>query len=345
MFQENKIEQLTYRIIDGRLRINVNGQILYIHEPSPSLILESYEIYKEVYEEAFFKGAFISKQIESALLENDIWSPAFDRVLTSLKTDIENEKIEAFHNFLKPKELVRTKRTIRYLEKKYADLSTKKTSLDSNGCHGVAEQARWDWILQNSVFNMRDELEVVDANTIGDIYRENIIDQEEIREIARTNLWRNMWMVGKKGMGVFDKPSTCLTRDQISLCSYSVMYDNVYENPECPDDKVVNDDDCLDGWFLIQKKKNLEDKKKNTSKELITNSKIKNAKEQFIMASSQEEAQAIYDLNDPVTRNTIQQRNQTIDEKGEVKDNEFLDVKQEMQIMANQQFTKHAKGK
>jgi hypothetical protein len=39
-------------------------------------------------------------------------------------------------------------------------------------------------------------------------------------------------LLGKKTGNLFNKPSSMLTRDQIVLCSYSNMYDSVYENPE-----------------------------------------------------------------------------------------------------------------
>ena len=38
------------------------------------------------------------------------------------------------------------------------------------------------------------------------------------------------------------------------------MYDNVYESHERPNDKIIEDDDCLDGWFIVQRRKHEKDK-------------------------------------------------------------------------------------
>ena len=92
------------------------------------------------------------------------------------------------------------------------------------------------------------------------------------------------------------------------------MYDNVQESHESPCEEVINDDECLDGWFIEQKRKIEKQKKQQEVDALTKNSKIANSQEVFVMASNQEAANQIYELNDPMSRATIKNRNTQIDQ-------------------------------
>ena len=59
MMSSIEIEKTLYRIIQGRLRYKVHDDlVLYIHEPTPELIFESYEVYDDAYDEAYSLGFF-----------------------------------------------------------------------------------------------------------------------------------------------------------------------------------------------------------------------------------------------------------------------------------------------
>tara|TARA_Y100000385_G_C12898582_1_gene553184 strand:+ start:82 stop:555 length:474 start_codon:yes stop_codon:yes gene_type:complete len=145
-----------------------------------------------------------------------------------------------------------------------------------------------------------------------------------------------MWNTGKKISGVFEKPSSELSKDQVALCSYSSMYDNVYESSEAPSDKVIEDDDCLDGWFIHQRREYEKQKKQRETDELIKNPKIANSQEIFLMAKDQEEANKIFDVNHPAVRSTIRNRQQKIQAaNGErISFTEFDDIKQDMAMQS-----------
>ena len=168
-----------------------------------------------------------------------------------------------------------------------------------------------------------------------------MVDHKEIRAISRSDTWRSIWNASKKTYSLFDKPAIDLTRDQISLISYSTMYDNVYEHPESPSEKVIEDDICLDGWFIAQKRKHEKDKKASEIDSVMKNPKIKNAGEVFVVAQSKEDAEAIFDLNDIFARQKIQQRSAVINDKGSVKDMAFTDVLQDIEIRKNNMTRDH----
>lgn len=53
--------------------------------------------------------------------------------------------------------------------------------------------------------------------------------------------------------------------NQVALCFWSNFYDNVYEHPERPPQKVIENDDLIDKWAKDQSKK-MEDRAKKENK-------------------------------------------------------------------------------
>ena len=165
-----------------------------------------------------------------------------------------------------------------------------------------------------------------------------------MRAIARKEPWRSMWKHGKES-NLLGKPSSEFTKDQLALCMYSSMYDNVYQSSESPNEKVIEDDDCLDGWFISQRRKYEKDKKKQELEGMITNPKIANSQEVFVVAADQEAAQEIYDLNNPVARATIQQRKEVIDSSdGEISFTKFHDIRQDIAVESHKAAISKMKG-
>tara|TARA_R110001592_G_C12700538_1_gene706684 strand:- start:172 stop:543 length:372 start_codon:yes stop_codon:yes gene_type:complete len=123
------------------------------------------------------------------------------------------------------------------------------------------------------------------------------------------------------------------------------MYDNVYESHERPNDKIIEDDDCLDGWFIVQRRNYEKDKKQQEVDALTSNPKIANSQEVFVMASNQESANEIYDLNDVVSRSTIHNRNTQIDEAGSLDFRKLHDVQQDMATQGHQESLHKIKGR
>jgi hypothetical protein len=155
-----------------------------------------------------------------------------------------------------------------------------------------------------------------------------IITTELFKKLARSDIWRAYWNSCKYN-NLFDKASIHLTDEQRALINISKMYDNIYEHPECPDDKILDDDDALDGWMIIQKRKN--DKQKKQAQFDESNPRLKNAGEVFLMASDQEDIQSISEMNSVEAKAILKEKMQFIDAKGSVDDGELPDVKRDVQ--------------
>jgi hypothetical protein len=343
-------EKTLNRILQGRLRIRVGDLVLFIYEPNRDIIEESFEIYEEAREKAYFSGCYVEEEIINLLVDNDIWTPRDDKEAEKINKEIERLKVEAFTNFFKKKDLAVTKRKIRGLERKYSVLKQKRITLDHLSCDGVAQFARRCWILSkttktidNNFYNFFD----ISVKSVLEVWSENTIPSQDIRYLSNNLPWRQMWNSSKNRESLLGKPSAELTSDQISLVAFSQMFDNVYKDPDQPSEEIINDDDCLDGWFIKQKEKHDKDRKQHQIDSALS-PKVAQSQDVMLMATSRDEAQEIYGLNSAAARNVIQQREadlKTANEPMSFKD--FTDVKQDRRINAINQQTKaiNSRGK
>lgn len=332
-------EKLLYRILQGRLRLKLGDLVLFVHEPSRDDLEESFEIYDEAYKKAYFEGVFIKNEIIEILLTHEMWSPHDDREADKIEKQIEDLKVEAFKSFYDPRRLRGIKAHIRTMEKTMMDFKMKKTILDHTTCEGIAGFAQKTWLISSNTRNKDGsdhQWSKYSISTVMDRYAGETIDHSDMRKIARSHPWRPMWSLGKSGTNLFGGLACDMTGDQANLCSYSSMYDSVYESSETPKEKVIEDDDCLDGWFIVQRREVEKMKKQQEIEQLTSNPKIANSQEVFLMANSQEGAKEILDLNHPHSRGIIAQRDQQIEEAGSMSFTKFADVQQDLALQSNQ---------
>jgi hypothetical protein len=342
-------EKTLYRILQGRLRLTLGDLVLYVYEPTLELLEESHDIYDEAYKRAYFRGVYIKKELTEILVNNDLWSPFDDREADKIEKQIDDLKVEAFQSFFNSKKLRGVKANIRLMERSLYKYKAKKMALDHTSCEGVASFSKSVWLISQTTklkdgshYNWKN----FPISVIMDHYSSEQISTEIFRAIARRDPWRAMWSNGKKQSNLLGKPSCQFTRDQLNLCTYSSLYDNVYESPDSPNEKIVEDDDCLDGWFVVQKRKYAKDKKQQEVDSMITNPKIANSQEVFVVAPDSQGAQEIYDLNDMSARSTIRNRQNTIHEaEGEqVSFTKFHDVRQDIAMESHKAAINKIKG-
>ena len=341
-------EKTLCRILQGRLRCSLGDPALYIYEPNKEILEESFDVYDQAYKDAYFKGVYLKDELVPILVENDLWTPFDDREADKIEKQIEDHKVKAFEFYYKTRDLVNIKMVLRALEKELLKYKSKKHTLDHISCEGVASFARSIWIISKTVYNVDKtpyDWSRHSISSLMDFYNSNQISSTEFRLVARSEPWRSMWNIGKKQGNAFGKSACELSKDQISLSSYSSMYDNVYESSEAPDEKVIEDDDCLDGWFISQRRQHDRQKKKKQSEDLIKNPKIANSQEIFLVAKDQEEASRIYDINDPMVRSIIQDRQNTIKSSDkQIRFQEFNDIKQDIAMDRVQAARNKVKG-
>jgi hypothetical protein len=327
--EDNKNAKALNRIIQGRLRLRFGDLVLFIYQPSQDVIEESFDIYDSAYEQAYFSGSFIEEERLELLINHDMWTPLDDREADRISKDIEELKMQAYKNFFKKKYLIGIKKSIMALEKQEYSFRRKKSIFENITCSGLASYARSSWIIENTTKNICNELynfENVSLSSIMNRMIQENISPSLYRGVARSSSWRSIWNSSKKRDTPFGKPSCDLSSEQIALVSYSMMYDNVYESPEAPQEELIADDICLDGWFIAQRRKHEKDKAQAQADALLSNSKIANSDEIFLMAGDQKEAGEIYGLNSAGSRQVVKQRQSQIADQEEGENLHFRDL-------------------
>ena len=116
------------------------------------------------------------------------------------------------------------------------------------------------------------------------------------------------------------------------------MYDNIQESMDCPSDSVINDDDMLDGWFIIQNKKQDKERAESELESRVSNDKISNSEEVFVFAETQQDVDAINSVNSYQAQMVKKERMEVLQQKGEAQDLDFRDQRLKMPQMSNEQF-------
>lgn len=343
-------EQILNRIIQGRLRIKVDDLVLFIYEPDSFVLEESYEVYEEAKRKAYFSGCYLKDDAINLLCEMDLWNPLDKKAVKELESNNEDLKVQLYTNFFKKKEAAGIRNNIKMTEKLINKTLAKEKQFDHLTCEGVAGFTRKSWILSNTTKtidgNPYDFVEI-SSNRILDVYSEKTISPSDFRRVARSSPFRTMWASSKKRGDIFGKCATQMDGQQLSLVSYAMMYDNVYENSESPAEAIINDDYALDGWFIVQKRKYEKDKKAAEAEGILAGSKNANAQEVMLMAKNNDDASDIYDLNDGRSRSKIQARQEQLKRSdGElVHFKDFEDVQADRSINAVQSGIQSVKGR
>jgi hypothetical protein len=209
------------------------------------------------------------------------------------------------------------------LKKKHIKLVTKRDRLKRESAEGIATTSKNKYLISsnitdinnNKLWNSEDYWKQ-DSKLIDALVREYMnamIDEDDMRELSRTEPWRTLWGVSKTEKSLFGLPAIMLTSEQKSLVMWSRIYDSVYESMECPPEEVVTDNDMLDGWLILQSRKRDDERKK---KHGFGNDKDVKGQEVFLFSDTAEGAQRITEKNDAAGRAMFNQRMSALKKSG-----------------------------
>lgn len=333
------------RILSGFYLFFYNNSRYKLVYPDIHIKYEA-ELYAEQeYESIKFNDWINDDSIVDSLVSMGVWTYGGDDNLKNLEKQIEDLKVDLYKNFLNPTKLKTLKRTLSNTKNAYNRQYEIRHSLDNYTAYGYSQILKNQYILIHSLYDSNNSRIFIDINNtdlklldnLSMIVSSNTIDISTFREIARSDIWRNYWSANNRSL--FDKATINWTDEQKTLVVLTKMYDSAYEHPECPPDKVFEDDDMFDGWMISQKRENEKNRNKNRTEKMLEGKKLDKAGEIFIVANSQEEAQNIYDLNDHTSRHIIKERESLLKNTSQIIDDSNLpDVKRELVIQTNQQF-------
>lgn len=328
------------RILSGYYIFIFNGLKYKLEYPTIDIKYEADIIAEAEYEDIKYSGWPTKESIVHDLIALGVWSPAQDTNLNQLEKQIEQYKVDLYKNFINPKKIKAIRKSLENCRQKYSQLYYKRHCFDHITIEGYCDQIKNDFLLKNSIYQ-NDRLCFLDSDDyvlfkqVCDHIGSNTIDISDFKKIARSDQWRNYWSANKDNL--FNNAVINWTDEQKTLVILTKMYENARENPDCPPDVVFEDDDMFEGWMIHQRKENEKAREKNRFEKTLPG-KLNKAGEVFLSASSREEADHIYGMNDDSTRYVIKERESYIqkNKNREIKSSELPDVQRDLMAQSNE---------
>ena len=300
---------------------------------------EASEHYLEAYNSCVMDGIMTEDEMHDWMMAEDLWSEAKDKQFEVAEKDIENLKVQVYQNRSKEHARKEARKYLRRAEHTLKNLRSEKEEYFLNTCEGIASTEKAFKLFEMCCYLDGEPYGFPNDNTSTLYYSwlSTILREKQVRELARTDPWRSCWAL-KDSANLFANKNTELTIDQKNILIWSQMYDNIQESMSCPSEAVIDDDDMLDGWMILQKRKNASDKAQAELEAGLTNSKIANSDEVYIMTDNAKDAETINSMNSMSAQQVKKERMAVIKTRGEVKDQDFRDQKIRLSNMQNAQF-------
>lgn len=333
-------EYFVSRIRCGVVKVYYCDIPIYIRTPTDIVEHEAIELYHRKYEEAMEEGMLTDDNIFELLVHLGKWSEQKQNELDKIVPEhIEYWKTELYNAKFKSDTQKTLRKHLQAAKTELEKLHTVRYSFNYVTCTGYAAFAKNQFLIEHSSY-YKDGRPVnwrrVDLNYITNAYFSAILSPDLIRILARTNPWRDEWSACKKNGRIFDNSK--LGVEQKSLIIWSTLYDNIAESPEAPSEDIISDDDMLDGWLILQRRKNGGEKIDDKINKIKGN-------EVFLVAETADDAKKIDLLNSSQSRGLKKQRFSELKQKGVVKEQNFSDSKLQQALDANQLFKQKVGGK
>jgi len=342
-----KREYLLNRIVAGYIPYRVGDSTLYIRSPKQEILYYASEKFCGVYANAIAEGLMTDEDAYAMLIDLGMWTEEDERRLNIVfPRQLEDFKELLYKSMFNSDKRKKYRACIDIAKKEIARLYNIRHSFDHATGLGVANYAKFQYIVEKSTYlpnGKRYNWEKSSPYLAMIYYQDKTISEETIRELAHTQPWDSMWIAGKYCGSLFGKPAINLSLEQQRLISWSALYDNIRESPDCPSDEVIDDDDVLDGWLIIQRKERESRQAKTQGEKLIGNDKIASAQEIYLPASNLEDAKKVDLLNDNFSRSIKKQRFAAIEKHGQVNETSLPDIKQDIMIEMNKMMSNSIK--
>jgi len=327
---------------------NVRSGTVYLDddiEVRPATIrdkLLAAEHYADVYNEAMADGMMTEDELTGWMIASSLWTQAEEDQLNAAHKDIEKLKIEIFKNHANDDMVPKIRMYLRAAEAFRDKQIAFKSEYQQKTIEGVAATEELIYLLGRTTYRKGQlcDLSEFDVTHVLHSYYQTIMSENIIRDIARNAPWKTLWSIkDSTNIKLFDnKENEELTPNQQALIIWSQTYDNIQESMDCPPQSVIEDDDMLDGWFILQGQKRDKQRSEKDFDEKTKSNKIKNSSEVFVMAKNKKERDRVDNMNDAHGAAVRKQRYNLIKSKGTVGQSEFADEKLRLRTMATNQF-------
>ena len=339
--KQHEREYFVSRLRSGIYYITKNNTSIKILTPTLEDEFYVNQEYVETYNDALRENIMTEEELLEWKRYKGLWTEDDDNKITGLEKDIERLKVEIFNARHKEdlKERIRT--YIRAGETQLKDQNKKKSENYENTCESIATTKKTLSLLKRGTFigGTLFDFKAITLQEVWGLYYASILSETKTRELARTDPWHSLWVLRDSDtINLFANKDRELSIEQKSILIWSRMYDNIQESMDCPSEDVISDDDLLDGWFIVQKKKQEKERAEAELEQSLSNSKIASADEVFVMAGSNKDADRINSMNDLNSEMIKKERMAVLKNQGSAKDLDFRDQKLKLQRMSNEQF-------
>lgn len=336
------LELLLYRIFCGHLIFTYNNERYTLKSATIEIKYEAQILYNNIINDEKYNDWIREDSLENLLIYLNLWTKDTNMIIKDLDKKIENSKADYYSNFKFTDKKNTIKKNLEGYKKQLNSILLKKEELYSNTLEGYANSIKNEFIItrtlyknNNLIFNSQNNNNnYVLFNNIVNELNKHSIGLSDFKKLARSNIWRSYWNVGKNS--IFNQQGNNITDDQRTMIGISQMYDRVYDHPEPPADEIIEDDDALDGWMIVQRRKIEKDKKQQQIDSL--NPKLKNAQEVFLFANNKDEAQEIVGLNNIEGLNRIKSKIAHVNKFGHTEESQLPDVQVDLRSQLNQQI-------
>lgn len=347
-------ETLLYQIMSGHTELTIEDKTLLVLSPTISQKRKASEVYHKMYESTAYDTWMTDNQNKMLLVSMGVVSKEIDENFKEIASRIEDLKVELFESIFDKEKRDKTRTLLNKVKSKQAEMLAERHKFDCMTRAGYADIIKTQYLIANTLVYESGERVFPDPDKASFSLLEKVISnlnnmrigEAEMRSVARLDLWRGYWVVGKAIGNPFGKAAVELTDDQRLLCQLTRMYDSAFEHPECPSDDIIEDDDAFDGWLIKERRNN--DKNKNSKMvDDLVGSKHNKATDVFVLAKNPDDARRINAANDAVSIMVKRQRDAVIKQKGTVHDAALPDQQQRIKTMATQlmsQSIRESKG-
>lgn len=305
---------------------------------------EANQVYCDSYNSLVLDGIKTQEEMEEWMIKSGMWTEEDEEKREGLEKDIEKLKIEIFNYRNQESQRETIRKYLRAGEKQLSEHTNKKMMFYENTSECMAQLDRYLFLIRKSTLLNSSPYEFNEDSPIGERHvwiklQSSLCREKAIRELARTEPWGSVWSLKDTDIcNIFsnDKDQE-LSVDQRNLVFWSRMYDNVNESYESPARDVIEDDDLLDGWLIIQHKKREADRTKSELENTM-NDKVKNSDEIFMMAGSKKDANRIDSMNSLGGKMVKKERKEAIQRAGKLSQQNLPDQKILIQNQVNQQY-------
>lgn len=361
---QHQRELLVARVVSGVVRLHIYNEynrqvVVQVRQSSREARYIAQELYQETYEDCLLDGSYSDDELLAWLRTNRIWDDASEARVTVLEKDIEDWKVKMFQSVFQSYERQAAKLNIDAARSEHAALMKRRHGHDHLTAHGMAGMVRLRYLLGTSLYrsdgrsvlaaeDFWDNATATEGSVVFDhaveAYLESRLPDENLRELARTDPWRSTWSVRGTSASIFGIPAADLTDEQVRLQVWSNLYENISGHPKCPVEEVMNDDDMLDGWLILQRREREADTTQKQADAVVTNEAIRNSDEVFIIAQSREDALKIDSLNSANAARVKRQREKDVEDRGAVQHVDLRDVRMDCRMQAVKERAAALKG-